>query len=493
MPRPSIKHVRAAMPAVLVFIATAMDRQYLTDFWHHLARGREIVQRGRILNTDVFTFTAADQPIVDVNWLTQVIYHGLFITGGLELAQLINSLLLAGMAAGLTWLCVRACGSLRLAVAVSLAALAAMWGLYTVRPQTMSLLLFVVMGVILEVSRTRRKLLWLAPLLLMLWTNMHGAFVAGLLLVGCDVIGRMPERRQRMLPLTILCLAALATLASPYGMETWTYVLRTGSRAAGRGIEEWLAPDLQSMLGTAFWLSVAAVAAVFLAARRRPSLQEILLIVVFLPLAARSVRMIAWWVLAMAPIVAERIAHIRNRSMTGVSEQGGSPCGAGQSRLSALPAVCTLGVMTLACAFSLPWLEKYNPLMGTLRPNHRTEQDLANISAVLPQTAGRIFTRLEWGDYFTWSARPAGWLVFMDGRIEIYDDALWQRYLKITFAEPGWQDALRAADVDALVLDRSYHTQLIRQVEESGRWRPARSFGEAVLYLPDNRHSLRNP
>ena len=39
---PTDRWCRALLAPVIVFVATAMDRQYLTDFWHHLARGRAI-------------------------------------------------------------------------------------------------------------------------------------------------------------------------------------------------------------------------------------------------------------------------------------------------------------------------------------------------------------------------------------------------------------------------------------------------------------------
>ena len=40
---PTPAWARAALVPALVFIALATDRNYLADFWHHLARGRAIV------------------------------------------------------------------------------------------------------------------------------------------------------------------------------------------------------------------------------------------------------------------------------------------------------------------------------------------------------------------------------------------------------------------------------------------------------------------
>src|SRR5689334_12695957 len=77
--------VRLILVPVLVFIALASNTAYLADFWHHLARGRVIVSEGRLLNHDVFSFTAYGESFQDVNWLSQVVYFLLFSEGGMAL------------------------------------------------------------------------------------------------------------------------------------------------------------------------------------------------------------------------------------------------------------------------------------------------------------------------------------------------------------------------------------------------------------------------
>src|SRR5438270_14043548 len=79
----------------LVFIATALDRNYQTDFWHHLARGQAMAEQGRLVNEDLFTYTVAGASFQDANWFTQLIYHFVFGAGGLPLVQLVNSIVLA--------------------------------------------------------------------------------------------------------------------------------------------------------------------------------------------------------------------------------------------------------------------------------------------------------------------------------------------------------------------------------------------------------------
>ena len=81
---PNINCVRAIVCPAVVFIAMNMDRGYQTDFWHHLARGREIAITGRVTNLTPLTFAApdADAHALDANWLTQVSYYKLLQLGG---------------------------------------------------------------------------------------------------------------------------------------------------------------------------------------------------------------------------------------------------------------------------------------------------------------------------------------------------------------------------------------------------------------------------
>src|SRR5229473_6421738 len=85
---------RALFAPALVFIATAGARDYQTDFWHHLARGRAMAESGSLVNSDTATYTVPGTAFQDTNWLPQLLYYKLFSLGGLDLVQLVNSLTL---------------------------------------------------------------------------------------------------------------------------------------------------------------------------------------------------------------------------------------------------------------------------------------------------------------------------------------------------------------------------------------------------------------
>src|SRR4051812_12769662 len=190
---PTANWTRALLAPALVFIATAIERSYQTDFWHHLARGRAIAEQGGLVNHDLFTYTVHGQPLQDANWLTQLFYHGLYDLGGLALVQGVNSLTLAVMMGLLVWMCRRASGSLLLACTLGVFTFFGLLQLLIIRPPTFSLLLFVVLYGTLEFAERRRWLLGVPPLLLALWANLHGGFPIGLVLIGCYGLAAVVE------------------------------------------------------------------------------------------------------------------------------------------------------------------------------------------------------------------------------------------------------------------------------------------------------------
>ena len=486
---PTDRCTRLFLVPAVVFIATAMDRNYQTDLWHHLARGRAIIRENRLLDEDRFTFTVHGQALQDVNWGWQVLFFRLHSIGGLPLVQTVNSALLAVMILLLLMFAWRRSGSLSASVAVCIIAFFGLWQLLIIRPQTLSLLLFVLLVGMLEEATRRRWLLFFPPIVMAIWVNVHGGFPIGLVLIGCYVVAAFlerfwpreisstsPERQRRVFPwLICFLLCLLSTLANPYGWRVYEYVRLTSSRASGRPIDEWLPPSLDLLTGKIWAISLVLLLMGLAFSRRRSNWREICLILCFLPPACGSVRMVAWWLLVSTPILATRFADLlsRLRHLDSTDDR---------ASLGNAFACCTLaGAMVL----SIPNLEAFNPFLSRPGRAHRAESDLQALADFLREEgkAERIFTRFDWGEYLGWSLAPRS-TVFMDGRIEIIPDEIWMHYTAVTRGRADWEEILDHYGVDCLVLDVSgYHHDLLPLVERSMTWRQVQQQGNAVLFV----------
>src|SRR6185503_18398271 len=106
------------------------------------------------------------------------------------------------------------------------------------RPQKLAYPLFAVFVWVLAKNSTR--LLWLLPLVTVVWANLHGSFFAGWLLLGCV----SAERRTRAYALA-LAGCVLAALVTPYGPRGLAYVVTIGSNPVIRDlVTEWAPPTI---------------------------------------------------------------------------------------------------------------------------------------------------------------------------------------------------------------------------------------------------------
>jgi hypothetical protein len=483
---PTNTWVRALLAPALVFLATSIQRDYQTDFWHHLARGRAMVEQGSLVNQDLFTYTVPGKTFQDANWLSQLLYYFLYNQGGLALVQLINSLTLAAMMAILVWLCRRAGGSMIVAAGICVFAFLGLWQLLIIRPQTFSLLLFVATYAALELADRHRSWLLVPPVLLALWANLHGGFPIGLALVGCYALAAICEsgwtrgwqgwRDGRPWALAG-CLAGCvgATLLNPYGWRVYQYVGLTSSVASSRRIDEWLPPGLEH-LASKIWVASILLLVVLLAMPgRRPRVRDVVLVLCFLPPACGSVRMVAWWLLVSTPILSGMLAD-RVRLWQPLDETPEPPSwGAG----------LTVAALLLASLLCVPWLEAYNPILPLTGRTSRPEDDLEQLAERLRERdgPGRVFSRFDWSEYLGWALAPR-YTVFMDGRIEIFPDSVWAEFSALTRGRADWEAILDRYQVDVLILDtQGFHAELLPQVRGSTHWTEAASAGDAVLFV----------
>lgn len=241
--------------------------RYANDVWWHLATGRYIVQHGTLPLTDVFSFTVAGHPWINQSWLLQVIWYGFYRIAGAE-GLILFKVLLIGIALAFQWYRLH---RWKISWPVSWATLflvfwASRFG-WNERADLASVCLLSALSFLLDTDLDRwtyRKYVY-AGFLFALWSNMHGAFVLGGILVCIVIAGRFLEERAHPKfhwPIAVVC--GVATLLNPYGWKLHESTIRALSLLKSGLFTEWQhtpwAP-LQAFWGglTIFWLVLAVV------------------------------------------------------------------------------------------------------------------------------------------------------------------------------------------------------------------------------------------
>ena len=427
-----------ALPVLAALIANLSS----VDLTYHLRAGDEMLRSGSLPTVDTWTYTVAGQPWTDQQWAAQILLELVFRAGGWTGLVLLRAtlvgiifgcLLLVGLRRGLgerraAWLALAA-------FAVSAVALA-------LRPQLMGMALFAIVLVLVTDRRAHPGRLWLVPLIVAVWANLHGSFFLGPLVLGLawieDRVDRIPGADRT---LAVAIVSAVAACLTPSGPFIWSYAigLSTNPEVTAR-ITEWQPTSLRDVPGIAFFASALAVVAL-IARRGRPTPWPTLLwLAVFFLIGAYAVRGVAWWPLAT-------VAAIAGILVTGPA---GERLPAEGTRLMrrlnvvVAGAIVVIGVALLPLWRPLePGLETPAGVVGNAPPG------ITGALREIAQPGDRLFAPQPWGSWFEWALPELP--VAIDSRIELFPPETWDAYTKVVAGVDGWQDQLEAWDVTVVV------------------------------------------
>lgn len=454
-----------------------------------LATGRFVVAHHSIPSTDVFSYTAPGNPWIYPPF-AGVIFYVLFLVGGY---------------AALSWLCAGACaGTAALLVAsewgnTALAALCAvavpiLAARTAPRANLFTVVLFAAfLNLLWRHYRGCRVRLWLLPVLMIAWVNLHLGFIAGLALLAAyaflelfEMLWRGPRaaalaRLRAAAPWLLACLPA--TLANLWGIGIYRAIARQNRimEPVASLIGEWTRVRLnQAALydtllwrepASAYWWLLLAVAAAVAAALWKRRFGVALLLLAAAIISFRYVRLQAFF--AAVGVVA------------GASELWNAPISPARPwRRSSRAAEMALFVLLTMFA---------GVRIADLVSNHyylRSQEIClfgSGASWWYPERAaafigrehlpGRIFNDYNAGGFLTW--RLPGYPVYIDGRAVPFGADLFARYLRLIAQPPDsveWQREAEARGINTLVLTNTRYPALgaidLRRYCESRAWVP---------------------
>ncbi len=228
-PEPWRRVLLAALPALAFLLGCFPVADF--DVWWHLRTGQLILDTHTVPRLDLFTYTNATRPWIDVYWLYQVGLALLYRAGGASALVLLKATAGAGIVA-LSMLGRRPDHRAWPWALAWLPGVLMVSGRLSERPEAASLLLLTAYLVLLARAARAPRGLWLVPILQVLWVNCHGFFVLGplvLLAYGTDWAverlrrsGRPAERPPARTFVAVGLLSLLACLVSPYGAKAFT-------------------------------------------------------------------------------------------------------------------------------------------------------------------------------------------------------------------------------------------------------------------------------
>jgi len=199
------------------------------DLWGHTLYGLRSIDAGLLTESvDPFSYTAFGEPWVNHEWLTEYQFGFLWrTTGSVGLWWWRNLLVLVVFVVALLEFRRTHASVPAVVVLIVFNALCLSNFVVFIRPQLATFALFAVTLAILRRhwDGLTRRAIWCLPLLMLLWANLHGGFLAGLGLIGLCWGGTgimaardASQRPQFMVLSGVLAASVAATAVNPYGV-----------------------------------------------------------------------------------------------------------------------------------------------------------------------------------------------------------------------------------------------------------------------------------
>jgi hypothetical protein len=293
-----------------------------------------------------------------------------------------------------------------LALAAAAIVGASAWAL---RPQVASLLLLALLLWLLV--REREVLI---PPLFALWANLHGGVVmGGLVLAAVTAVAAVWNRARFARLLLVTILSAAATALTPLGTRLWSFILTWAATSRETGVSEWAPLYPVDAEGIVFWLLAIAFCALAAVAQRRarasgaPALaweDRVLVVAAFvlLPLATRSVRNVAPFLLIAAPAATRLTARAWPRASPPPDADPENP----RLNLAIFAAATLVGIAVVAFAWTRPL-----PTLGW-RPISAAARD------AIASCPDPLYNGYNEGGTLIWFVKQKR--VFIDGRHDPY-------------------------------------------------------------------------
>jgi hypothetical protein len=394
--------------ALFVGLAVLASRSPVqNDTWWHLRYGEQMALQGGFADTDTFSFTAAGRPFPNHEWLGERVLYEAFRLGGLPAVTGMCGLLIA-VSWWLIWRLMR--GPLADRLLTFSVALASATTIWSIRPQV-----FTTASMSVTAALLCRGILWPIPLVFLLWANLHGGAVIGLVLIAVAAVTEgTTGRRQlpaRHIILLVLCLAA--TWVTPLGIHYLPEISKSIMRSRENGLIEWRPPDL-SLTFLPFWCGAIGFLVAFVrrwrhlrtaAARFLVSSAGLLLIS-----AMRAMRNIPLFAMLAAPAFSRLLVAESSEDENAAAPHSLRHVGAFEAALGAI--LILLGTSIV--------LYGWSTAQSAMGWTPMSESAAAAINVCRPP----IYNRYGDGGVLIWFAR--GQKVFLDSRQDPFPVALVQ-------------------------------------------------------------------
>jgi len=461
---------------------------YDSDTGWHIRNGEHILQTASWPHTDYFSYTNYGKPWFAWEWLADVTLATIHKYAGLNGIALWANLTFALTFTLLFWWTVRRGGDVLICLIFSRLAGFAAAVHWLARPHLFTMLLVLIWYFLLEHVQGRvmarspipRKVSWILPAIILVWTNLHGGFVVGILLLfifafgnyltsitsnNQEVRGISKSLAWHFTKMAFLCLAV--TLINPYGYRVHKHIFDSylHSQYLIDRINEFASPNFHTPVVIFFELILLSGIVILGISYKRLNFIEVGLILFWTHMALFSVRHVPLYTLMIVPVL---VGHLTDYLKTVATVPGYSSwvekTVGGFNRYSGnilrfekqfkgylYPTVASAVMIVIALNQGYVFGHK------VLNASFDSKQFPVKAADFIEgQSFEKNFATTDsWGGYMIYRFYPR-LKVFFDGRSDMYGPEFIREYGSLTNLEYSWKSVLDKYKVKWVLLPVNY-------------------------------------
>lgn len=448
------------------------------DTYWHLATGRWILEHGAVPTMDFFSHSMPGAPWMAHDWLSELIFISVYQMAGWAGLGVMVTLAFSGTLAYVMRFLLARMEPVHALLFTAFAAGMLMEHLLA-RPHVLAWpLLAVWVGSLVDAGEQRRDPPWQLLPLMMLWSNLHGSFMLGLALgaaLALDAVLRYPSGQRNTAIwrwVGFICLSVTVAMVTPSGWHGLWYPIRLMNlTVAPNFIGEFLSPDFHQLQMMEVWLIV--MLAIAGAGRMQLPWPRLLLVLGLTHLALKHQRHISILGLVTPFLFATPLAQ-QLRATAGSGPDAESldrvfRALAAPARLAAVAVTALLATLLIVLAIRS---ERFAPA-------RERAPEAALQAAWHAGATGPVLNAYNFGGYLIYQKVP----VFIDGRADMYGDALLTRYI----------EAMNLSKTDSLTqLLKDYHitwtllppgTPALALLDQLPGWKRVHADAVAVVHV----------
>ena len=462
---------------VLVFLIFPLTD---LDIWMHLVTGKYILENFTIPTSDIYSYTAFGHPWIDHEWLSQIIFYSFYQLGGAN-ALIILRIILFLLIFYAFFAVLSKKTNYFLALLTSLLVLLVSHERFFLRPETFTLLFVLIYIFILDEYRLKSsRLIYLLPVLQILWVNLHGYFLLGIVIPFLFLIGHfLGKRNNRAFLSGLVLLIILVSFINPYTYQGVIYPFKIlaswggESRSVLKYISELKSPFVPggpSLFWFKFLIFISALSFLLRAGFKKLNLWHLLLYLLFLTLGITVKRHIALFAFPVSLITVYNLTGIEKLRDYFLKLQ----------KIKIFSPV-KISILLLMIAYLFIFTSQVTSNRFYLKTRLLKTFDLGLTSEIFPEKAidfliqhnlkGHIFNDMVGGSYLVWRYYPQR-KVFLDGRTEVYLTSVFEDYLA-AFRQPQlFKGMAQKYNIDYVLINYSFsgREKLIKHLLEAPGW-----------------------